>query len=68
MVKSGKNFLAIAGAHELADTIRTYWAERGHIVRAWVETQACEEHQRPIFTVRSDLFNGLPPSKRAVAA
>jgi hypothetical protein len=54
------------GAHTLALIIRDYWFDRGYIVR----TKIVSEHLRAspdspvIWFVRSDMFNGLPRSKR----
>jgi hypothetical protein len=60
MTKSGKDFLTAAGAHELATTVRAYWAEKGHVVRVSVVTEERKEREKVLSVVRSNLFNGLP--------
>jgi hypothetical protein len=69
--KSSKEFMTFAGATELADKIRQFWAEKGHIVRAWIEVQQAKhddlKKERTLYVVRSNLFNGLPDFRRAAS-
>lgn len=60
-----------AGAKSLADTIRAYWRNRGEQVSVWIEQIEYERslgNLRHMFVVKSDLLNGLPRLKRALAA
>lgn len=51
------------GARRLAEQIEKYWMLRNHRIKAWVtivdETSGSEQ---PIYAVRSNLVNGLPPA------
>jgi hypothetical protein len=52
--------------------IRTYWAEKGHLVRVWVEApppppEPDNKQERALFLVRSNLLGGRPIPKQAMA-
>jgi hypothetical protein len=50
-----------AGAGVLARKIERFWRAKGHKnVRAWIEPIS-GDFDKPIFAVRSNLINGLPP-------
>ena len=51
------DYLSLDGANGLCEKIRSYWAERGFRIQAWVET-------RPYNAVRSDLLGGFPRDYR----
>lgn len=56
-----------AGAGALARKIERIWRAKGHPeVKAWAEPIK-GDFKAPLFAVRSNLFNGLPP-KAAIAA
>jgi hypothetical protein len=52
------------GAERLMREIRQYWAKDGHVVRVWVVAPPSrttnEHHGQMIYSVRSNLLNGLP--------
>lgn len=52
------DYLQGGGANILADVIRKYWAEAGAAVKVWVERDSPTSE---VMSVRSNLFNGLPP-------
>jgi hypothetical protein len=69
MAKSGRDFLTAAGAHELANTIREFWAEKGHVVRVSVTQEGGHlqgRQDKVLSIVRSNLLNGLPRTHRVI--
>lgn len=49
------------GARESAAAIVDYWRGRGHAINAWSEKVGMDENTgKPIYTVKSDLIDGLP--------
>lgn len=60
-----------AGANSLAKQIREYWSKRGFHVSVWVEEVEYERtlgNIRTMFSVKSDLLNGLPRAAKAALA
>lgn len=60
-----------SGAGVLARKIERHWKAKGHPnVKAWVEKSGGGLLNVPIFVVRSNLINGLPPkvAMQALAA
>ena len=49
-----------SGAAVLAQTIRTYWSDRGAAVTVQIERIEDVAGRRPVFRVISDLTGGLP--------
>lgn len=45
-------------AHLQAEQINAYWAAKGKIANAWVETVMYGN--RPIYQIRSTMLNGMP--------
>jgi hypothetical protein len=66
---AGSDNLTSAGAAHLADKIRHHWAEKGHVVKVWIEVQQAShddlKKERALYVVRSTLCNGLPISRQA---
>lgn len=60
MIRHHEDHLTEKRAEAQARSIREYWAQRGAIVRAWVEPDRIRSAGRPFFVVRSNLINGLP--------
>ena len=56
---AGNSYVTEAGAQEIANRIRRYWAVRGKRIDIWVEPMAATKSQT-IFVVRSDMVNGSP--------
>lgn len=55
-----------AQVQDRAKALMRYWHNRGHLtVTAWVELDGSCRDGSPIFSLRSNLVNGLPPRKRA---
>jgi len=47
------------GADKLANVIRKFWLDRGKDIIIWVDK--ISEHKGAVYSVRSNLINGLPP-------
>lgn len=56
-----RDTMTFAGAHDLAATIRMFWA--GHTVRVWVDAVSYADDRGPLHCVRSDLVDGLPNNR-----
>lgn len=55
------DYCEAAGASQLAQRLRRFWAERGHLVCVEIKpTHTTHGSGRMIYCVRSDLINGLP--------
>jgi hypothetical protein len=59
-VRSHDDASSEGGAAVLAQTIRTYWSDRGAVVAISVERLEGIEGRRPVFRITSDLTGGLP--------
>jgi hypothetical protein len=58
---SGPNYLGkLEESRVLADQIADYWLAKGEIVRTWVEETKVPLGKLPVYTVRSDMVDGLP--------
>jgi hypothetical protein len=74
MSRQDKDSFTLDGAIAMAAKIRRLWQEKGHThdVHTWVEPIDVKlgAREKPImlYQVRSNLVNGLPPRKVAVAA
>jgi hypothetical protein len=72
MSRQDKDSFTLDGAIAMAAKIRRIWHNTGHDVHAWVEPIDVKlgAREKPImlYQVRSNLVNGLPPRKVAVAA
>lgn len=72
MSRQDQDSFTLDGAIAMAAKIRRLWAEKGHEVCTFVEPIDVKlgERERPLmlYQVRSNLVNGLPPRKVAVAA
>lgn len=54
------DLLTLSGAETLLREIAVYWARRQKTVRVWIETPSMSESKHVIYSVRSDMVNGLP--------
>jgi hypothetical protein len=59
-VRSHDDASSEGGAAVLAQTIQTYWNDRGAVVTVQVERLEGIDGRRPVFRVVSDLAGGLP--------
>ena len=59
------DLMTVAGAQEIRDKIRSYWREKGHydVSCDVIDGIKSDIPHHPIAVVRSNLVNGLPPSK-----
>lgn len=64
---SPPNYLTFRGAIRLAGTIREYWAARGYHVEPQV-VRVEMGGDKPVYSVTSDLRNGLPVRRTAEAS
>lgn len=48
------------GAKEIAERIRAYWKARGFTVKTHIEIERDARKERNLWSVRSDMLNGLP--------
>ena len=64
-----RDYLTKKGAEELATDIKTFWLSKGYDIRVWIEKverrrlakKVAVADGRPMFQIRSNLLNGLPP-------
>jgi hypothetical protein len=72
MSRQDRDSFTLDGAIAMAAKIRRIWHKAGHEVHAWVEPinvkLGAREKSIMLYQVRSNLVNGLPPRKVAVAA
>jgi hypothetical protein len=62
MLMRDEDGFTASGAKRIAAAITDYWRARGHnTVRAWIELVPTQSEGMPIYQVRSNLLNGLPP-------
>jgi hypothetical protein len=61
-----EDLMSGAGASRLADMIRAYWRDRGYTIEVRVIDTTTTTKTGPIFCVRSNLINGLPPPDEVV--
>jgi hypothetical protein len=61
--KHQRDFLDQAGALELEARIKDHWRARGYAIGTQIEAMATKWRSRPVFVIRSNLVNGLPPRK-----
>jgi hypothetical protein len=58
-------YLSKAGAEQLAERLRQYWAKHDRVVDVWVEKTLLEDvgdkKTRHVYAVRSDLHFGASP-------
>ena len=56
------DYLTFEGAKELALAIKNYWWNKGYLITTEVVASATKDRgmDRHLFSVRSNLFNGLP--------
>jgi hypothetical protein len=53
--------LTHAGANDLANRLRLFWAAKGHFPKLTIEKQAAKGTEgEGIFVIRSDMKNGQP--------
>jgi hypothetical protein len=50
-------------AETLAEYLRSYWRDKGHKIAVWTETVSARDNRTPVYCLRSDLVNGLPPKE-----
>jgi hypothetical protein len=61
----GPNYTGNQSAAEaLAQKIVDFWRQRGGDIDIRIETSAAQNKSAPVFAIRSDLRNGLPPGFR----
>jgi hypothetical protein len=66
-IKHRRDVLSETGATELAQQIKDYWDRRGYAIDITVESMN-SRHKQPIYTLRSNLRNGLPLRRSKIAA
>jgi hypothetical protein len=62
---SQADFFTQAGARDLENRIKKYWAQRGYLIETKLERFNVRGGESPYWAVRSNMLNGCPKSFRS---